>query len=149
MADFHMICIKNTNCQDPHYALSSIFLFLRPLIPFFSSFLLLLILQSFDWLTAFRPDWLRAILFLLYNCQLLPFWRLALTTVVLVSTKAYFPEIALSSMFTINSLCLIIYPIYKRSLFFLIFEATFLTSPLEKSPSPVTQSVHFIFNILL
>jgi len=45
----------------------------------FSSGELLLILQSFDWLAAFH---LKLLQDMLYNCQLLCFWRLALSIVV-------------------------------------------------------------------
>jgi hypothetical protein len=45
---------------------------------FSSGEFLLLILQSFDWLANFH---LKLLQVMLYNCQLLCFWRLALSTV--------------------------------------------------------------------
>jgi hypothetical protein len=50
---------------------------------------------------------------LLYSCQLLCFWRLPLITVVEVFPLPFFPDIASSRMFTINSLCLNICPIHE------------------------------------
>ena len=61
---------------------------------------------------------------LLYNCQLLCFWRLALSIVVEVFPQAlFFPDIAPSRMFITNSLCLIICPIHVWRLFFKIFKS--------------------------
>jgi hypothetical protein len=58
---------------------------------------------------------------LLYNCQLLCFWRLALSTAVEVFPRPFFPDIAHSRMFTTNSLCLIICPIHEWLMFFFKF----------------------------
>ena len=69
---------------------------------------------------------------LLYNCQLLCFWRLALNTVVEVFPQPFFPYIAPSRMFTTNSLCLIVCPIHLWPLFFKFLKANFLLSLFEK-----------------
>jgi hypothetical protein len=50
---------------------------------------LLLIPQSFDWLAAFHLDLLQAIFSLLYNCQLLCTWRLALSIAVEVFPRPF------------------------------------------------------------
>jgi hypothetical protein len=60
---------------------------------------------------------------LLYNCQLLCIWRLALRTVVEVFPRHFFLDIAPSRMFTTNSLCLIICPIHEWRLFFKMFKS--------------------------
>jgi len=54
---------------------------------------------------------------LLYNCQPLRFWRLALSIVVEVLLRPFFLDIASSRMFTTNSLCLIVCPIHEWHLF--------------------------------
>jgi hypothetical protein len=51
---------------------------------------LLLILQSFDRLATFHQEVLQAIFSLMYNCQLLYFWRLALSVVVEVFPQPLF-----------------------------------------------------------
>jgi hypothetical protein len=58
---------------------------------------------------------------LLYNCQLLCFWRLALRIVVEVFLQPLFPDIAPSRMFTTNLLSLTVRPIHEWRLFFLNF----------------------------
>ena len=58
---------------------------------------------------------------LLYNCQLLCFWRLALSIVVEVFPLSFFQNISPSRMFTTNSLCLTVCPIREWRLFFLNF----------------------------
>jgi hypothetical protein len=45
---------------------------------------------------------------LLYNCQLLCFWRLAVSIVGEVFPRPFFTDIASSRMFTTNSLCVIV-----------------------------------------
>jgi len=65
----------------------------------------------------------KAFFSLLYNCQLLCFWRLALSIVVEVFPLPFFPDIAPSRMFTTNSLCLIVCPIHKWRLFLKIFRS--------------------------
>ena len=53
--------------------------------------IILLILQSFDWLAAFRLELLQAILFIAVSLyQLLCFWRLALSIVVEVFPGPFF-----------------------------------------------------------
>jgi len=70
---------------------------------------------------------------LLYNCQLLRFWRLALSIAVEIFPHPFFSDIAPSRMFTTSSLCLIICPIREWRLFFKIFlKIIFLLSPFEK-----------------
>jgi hypothetical protein len=71
---------------------------------------------------------------LLYNCQLLCFWWLALSTAVEVFQRPFFPDIAPSSMRTTKSLCLINYMPYPwvASIFFKFLKLIFLLSPLEK-----------------
>ena len=68
---------------------------------------------------------------LLYDCQLLCFWRLALSTAVEVFARPFFPDIAPSRMFTTNS-CLIVCPIHKWGLFLKIFKSYLLLLPFEK-----------------
>ena len=86
---------------------------------------------------------------LLYNCQLLCFWPLALSTAVQVFPLPLFPNIAPSRMFTTNSLCLTVCPIHEWRLFFKIFKSNFSSFALWKTSPFVILSVHFIFNILL
>ena len=62
---------------------------------------------------------------------------------------ALFPDIASSSMFTRNSLHLIVCPIHEWHLFFKIFKSNLSSFALWKTSSFVILSVHFIFNILL
>jgi len=54
---------------------------------------------------------------LLYNCQLLCFWRLALSIIVEVFPRPFF------RLFTANSLCLFVCPIHEWRLFFKIFKS--------------------------
>ena len=56
----------------------------------------------------------------LYNCQLLRFWRLAVSTAVEVFPRPFFPHIAPSRTFTTNPLCLIVCPIHEWRLFFFL-----------------------------
>jgi hypothetical protein len=49
----------------------------------------LLILQSSDWLAAFHLD-LLPFFSLLYNCQLLCIWRLALSTIIEIFPRPFF-----------------------------------------------------------
>ena len=68
---------------------------------------------------------------LLYNYQLLCFWRLALSTVVEVVPRPFFPDIAPSRMFTTSSLCLC--ALSMSGVYFLKFlKVIFLISPFEK-----------------
>ena len=92
---------------------------------FFLSFSLLIAWQFSIW-NCCKPFFS-----LLYNCQLLCFWRLALSIVVEVFPWPFFPGIALSRMFASHSLCLIVCPILERHLFFKIFIVIFLLSPFE------------------
>jgi hypothetical protein len=57
----------------------------------------------------------------LYNCQLLCFCRLALSTAVQVFPLPFSPNIATSRMPTTNSLCLTVRPIHEWRLIFLNF----------------------------
>jgi hypothetical protein len=83
---------------------------------------------------------------LLYNCQLLCSWRLALSTAVEVFSSGFFPDIAPARMFTTNSLCLIICRIYKLRLFFKILKSNLSSFALSNTPPFIILSVHFIFN---
>jgi hypothetical protein len=85
---------------------------------------------------------------LLYNRQLLCFLRLALSIVLEVLPLPFFPDIALSRMFTTNSLCLNVCPIHERRLFFKIFKSNLSSFALWKTSPFVILSVHFIFNPL-
>ena len=69
---------------------------------------------------------------LLYNCQLLYFWRLALSIIVEVFPLPFFPNIAPSRMFNTNSLCLTVCPIHEWRLFLKCLKVIFLLSPFEK-----------------
>ena len=62
---------------------------------------------------------------------------------------ASFPDIAPSRMFTTNSLCLTVCPIYERCQFFNIFKSNLSSFALLKTSSFDILSVHFISNILL
>jgi hypothetical protein len=57
---------------------------------------------------------------LLYNCQLLCVWRLAVSIVVEVLPQLFFQHIAPSRMFTTNSLRQIVCPIHEWCLRFKI-----------------------------
>jgi len=87
---------------------------------------------------------------LLYSCQHLCFWRLALSFVVEVFPRPFFfPDIAPARIFTTNSLCLIVCPIHEWRLFFKNFKSYVSSFALLKTSSFVILSVHFIFIILL
>jgi hypothetical protein len=60
---------------------------------------------------------LQAFFLLLYNFQLLCFWRLALRIVVEVFPRPFFPDIASLRMFTTNLLCLIV-AIFMNGVYF-------------------------------
>jgi len=75
---------------------------------------------------------------LLCNCQLLCFRRLALSIVVEVFPRPFFPDIAPSRTFTTNSLCLIVCPIHMSGVYFVKFlKVIFLLSPFEKLHRPL------------
>ena len=82
---------------------------------------------------------------LLYNCQLLCSWRLAVSIAVQVFPRHFSPNIAPSRMFTTNSLCLTVCPIHEWRLFFKIFRNNISSFALWKTSSFVIPSVHFIF----
>jgi hypothetical protein len=65
---------------------------------------------------------------LLYNCQLLCFWRLALSTAVEVFPGLFSGYCLFEDIY---SLCLIICPIYECRLFLKILKVIFILSPFE------------------
>ena len=110
---------------------------------FFSSLSLLIGWQLSIWICR------KAVCSLLYNCQLLCFWRLALSIVVKVSPLTFFPNIAPYRMFTTNSLCLTVCSIHEWRLFLKFFKSNLSSFALWKTSSLLILSVHFIFTILL
>jgi hypothetical protein len=86
------------------------------IILFILSFNLLIGWQLSIW-NCFKPFFA-----LMYNCQLLCFWLLALKYCSRDLPTAPFPDIAPSRMFTAISLCLIIRPTHKWHLFFKVFK---------------------------
>jgi hypothetical protein len=86
---------------------------------------LLLMLQSFDWLAAFRLDLLQAILFITVQLSDAVFLATCFRYRSRGLPTAFFPP---SRMFTTNSLCPIICPIDKWGLFF---------NPLNAEPYPI------------
>ena len=102
---------------------------------FFFFFFFFFFLSFKIWLVGSFPSGIVACHFfqLLYNCQLLCYWLLALNTEDEVFPRPIFPDIAPSRMFTANSLCLIflLSPFEKlyHSLFYLsILFLTFFSS---------------------
>jgi hypothetical protein len=79
--------------------------------------ILLLMLQSSDWLAGFHLEFLQAVLFISVQLSTPVFLAICFKYCSRGFPKAFFPDIALSIMFTTNSLCLIICPKLKWNLF--------------------------------
>ena len=107
--------------------------------------ILLLIPQSFDWLAAFHLDLLQAILFIAVQLSAAVFLATCFNYCSRGRPTAFSPDVAPSSMFTTNSLCLTVCPIHEWRLFFKIFKSNFSSFNFWKTSSFVTLSVHFIF----
>ena len=100
----------------------------------------------FGWLAAFHPELLEAILFIAV-CQLLCFWRLAISIVVEVFPRSFFSVYcSFKDVYYKHTSCLIVWPIHEWLLFFKIFTSNFSPIALWKTSSFVILSVHFIFN---
>ena len=106
-------------------------------------------LQSFDWLAAFHLELLQAVFSLLYNCQLLCFWWLALSIVVEVFPLPFF-QISLLQGCLLQTRYAQLYVLSMSGVYFLKnFKSNLSPFALWKTPSFVILSVHFIFNIPL
>ena len=106
------------------------------------------ILQSFDWLAAFRLELLQAILFVAVYLSAPVFLATCLKYCGWGLPTAFFPDIAPSRMSTTHLLCLIVCPIHEWHLFFKIFKSNLSSFALWKTSS-IILAVHFISNILL
>jgi len=102
---------------------------------FCSLLLLLLILQSFDWLAAFHLELLQAILFVAVYLSAPVFLATCSKYRSRGLPTAFFPDIAPSRMFTIHLLCLIVCPIHEWRLFFKIFKSNLSSFALWKTSS--------------
>ena len=108
---------------------------------FFSSFNLLIGWQLPIW-NCCKP-----FISLLYNCQLLCFWRLALSIAVKLFPRPFFRVLLLQGRLLQNGYVLLYALSMSGVYFFNIFKNNFSSFALWKTSSFVILSVHFIFNI--
>ena len=87
--------------------------------------------------------------FSLYNCQLPVFLVTCFKYCSRGLPTAFFPDIAPSRMFTMNSFCLIVCPVREWRLFCKMFKSSLSSFALWKTSPFVILSVQFIYNILL